>query len=658
MKALQRIGCVAALVIVLPQAGISQIDTLPFEQYELGDILIRDTYEPAGLLAGSREWQPDSLTLANAQAGNLSDIFREMPSVAAKRYAPGGLATPTMRGTGAGHTQVYWDGIPLNSPMLGQQDLSLGAGSLFDGVSVRYGGNSLMLGSGGIGGAIDLTNEPGRLWSRTNKLTLREQAGAFASNSSNIDLGISSLHFQSKTGIYLNTARNNFPFRNPSLPGEPVQRLENAGFLQGGGKQEFMFRTRRSEAIARVWVLRSDRDVPPTMLTVNALEHQQDVALRTMASWRTEIKPYRSIILKGALLEERTDYTNQVAGISAPSGFRRWVGQADYADTYSLGRLRLKAAGLRWMYDRSWSQGFGEPQFQNTLSGFASGVYRIREVNSISALVREEWVDGKWSPLMGYLAGSVRATNRLRINASGARNYRFPTLNDRFWVPGGNPFLRPELSHSAELSMFYFRDKKYGDPAERKLKVEVACYYNRVRDWILWLPGTGAIWQPENVADVTAMGLELIANHEGRVGQLRYALRANYTLSSTRDGEGHQLIYTPQHIGSGRVAMQWRNWSVQYFQDLNGRRFTTKDNGNFLGAFTTADVSLGWEGGLSQGQESGPRYAQRTRKGSLHLQAGARNIFNAQYQTVAWRPMPGRAWYVRLDVTLSRTKWR
>ena len=34
--------------------------------------------------------------------------------------------------------------------------------------------------------------------------------------------------------------------------------------------------------------------------------------------------------------------------------------------------------------------------------------------------------------------------NKLTIRAQVARGYRVPTLNDRYWIPGGNPDVVPE----------------------------------------------------------------------------------------------------------------------------------------------------------------------------------------------------------------------
>jgi iron complex outermembrane receptor protein len=72
----------------------------------------------------------------------------------------GGTATPSLRGTGAGHTGLTWNGVNISHPMLGQSDLSLVPVGLIDDIQIFYGGASMPLSNGGIGGIINLETHP------------------------------------------------------------------------------------------------------------------------------------------------------------------------------------------------------------------------------------------------------------------------------------------------------------------------------------------------------------------------------------------------------------------------------------------------------------------------------------------------------------------
>jgi len=71
----------------------------------------------------------------------------------------GSIATSAIRGASAGHTVVVWNGLALQSPMLGLLDLSMLPSGLVDEVSIQYGGQSTLWGSGAIGGVIHLNNQ-------------------------------------------------------------------------------------------------------------------------------------------------------------------------------------------------------------------------------------------------------------------------------------------------------------------------------------------------------------------------------------------------------------------------------------------------------------------------------------------------------------------
>ena len=93
----------------------------------------------AGEISETKAVVIDSSVMANYRHRTLSDLVSENTTLYIKSYGPGGISTPSLRGTSAGHTQIAWNGINLNSPMLGQFDLSLVPAGLIDGIDVYMG---------------------------------------------------------------------------------------------------------------------------------------------------------------------------------------------------------------------------------------------------------------------------------------------------------------------------------------------------------------------------------------------------------------------------------------------------------------------------------------------------------------------------------------
>ena len=90
---------------------------------------------------------------------SLADLLSENSSIFIKSYGQGSLATASIRGAGASHTKVLWNGISLNNPMLGQTDFSLIPVFFIDRAEILKGGSSLISVGGALGGGILLHSD-------------------------------------------------------------------------------------------------------------------------------------------------------------------------------------------------------------------------------------------------------------------------------------------------------------------------------------------------------------------------------------------------------------------------------------------------------------------------------------------------------------------
>lgn len=72
----------------------------------------------------------------------------------------------------------------------------------------------------------------------------------------------------------------------------------------------------------------------------------------------------------------------------------------------------------------------------------------------------------------------------ITAKASITRNYRFPTLNDLYFLPGGNTDLKREsgFTYEAGLSFAVGKDNVY------TLSGSASWFDQHVNDWIIWLP--------------------------------------------------------------------------------------------------------------------------------------------------------------------------
>lgn len=117
---------------------------------------------------GVQQTKFDSLVLKENIALSMADILTFNSSIFVKNYGRATLSTVSFRGTSASHTQVTWNGMRINSPMLGMTDFSMIPSYFIDDASLFHGTSSVNMTGGGLGGLGETGNcacSSTRFWS-------------------------------------------------------------------------------------------------------------------------------------------------------------------------------------------------------------------------------------------------------------------------------------------------------------------------------------------------------------------------------------------------------------------------------------------------------------------------------------------------------------
>jgi iron complex outermembrane receptor protein len=178
----------------------------------------------------------DTLVLQMVKTQTISELLSSYTPVFIKSYGRGSTATASFRGTASSHTQVYWNGMRLNSPMRGDVDFSLFPVYFIDGLSLQHGGSSLQSGSGALGGSVLIENKPD--WNDRLSLRYVQTIESFSTDKEYLNLGFGNGRLQFKTRVFSDRSKNDFPYYNYGvLPmHEDVQK--NAGYSKSGLLQE------------------------------------------------------------------------------------------------------------------------------------------------------------------------------------------------------------------------------------------------------------------------------------------------------------------------------------------------------------------------------------------------------------------------------------
>jgi iron complex outermembrane receptor protein len=191
----------------------------------------------------------DSLQMRESVNADLGTLLSEFTPIFVKSEGRGALSTVSFRGTATSHTDVLWNGISLQSPMLGQIDFSLIPAYLSDDVSIYAGASSIANTSGALGGSIAINNKPD--WNNKFSVKFIQALGSYTTINDYLQVKLGNKKLQSSTRLLYNYSKNDFEFVNKNIAdidpntGEyiyPTQKNTNADYLNYSLLQELYFR--------------------------------------------------------------------------------------------------------------------------------------------------------------------------------------------------------------------------------------------------------------------------------------------------------------------------------------------------------------------------------------------------------------------------------
>lgn len=632
---------------------------------------------------GVQKTRLDSVVLKENIALSMADVLTFNSSIFVKSYGRATLSTVSFRGTSPSHTQVTWNGIRVNNPMLGMTDFSMIPSYFIDDASLLHGTSSVNETGGGLGGSIKLSTQPAD--AEGFGLQYIQGIGSFKTFDEFLRLTYGDEHWQTSTRLVFSASPNEYSYRNHdkkenvydedmNIIGQyyPKEKNRSGSFKDFHLLQEVYYNTRKGQRFGlNAWYINSNRELP--MLTTDYgneadfENRQREETFRGILSWDLMRNNWK-IAAKGGYIHTQMayDYKRDAGnGIMTPmtrsrSKVNTFYGQAE--SEYYIGRKWLFTANL------SAHQHFVESRDKNIirqdgnqaivgyskgrteLSGAASAKWQPNERMGMSVVLREEMYGENWTPLIPafFIDGVISKRGNIVAKASVSRNFRFPTLNDLYFLPGGNPDLRRESGWTYDIGLSFATGKE----GIYSLSGSVNWFDSHVQDWILWLPTTKGFFSPRNVKDVHAYGLEWKGDFHVKLGK-NWLLALDGTLSwtpSINEGEpmspadqsvGKQLPYVPEWSSSITGRLSWKRWSLLYKWCYYSERFTMSSNDASL----TGKLPLYYMSNITIEKGISVKWAELSLKGAVN------NLFNEEYLSVLSRPMPGINFELFVSIT-------
>lgn len=588
----------------------------------------------------------DKEVIEEKKGVSLADLLQQNSSIFIKTYGQGSLATASIRGTGAGHARVYWNGIELNQPSLGQIDFSLLPVSFADEVELHMGNSSMVDGFGGLGGSIQLSNSAD--YNQKLKLDVQSSVGSFSDyrNFAKIALGTQRLSY--KASVLFNDIKNDFEFTNVSLPGSPKQKQRHAENNQKAVTQEVYLKLNSKDQLSfKGFYTITDRNIPGLMTNVSeSRENQVDRLLLAMLQWTRVGKKYMLDWRTGWAYSE-LDYNDGDKNLAARNYNSGQKNQLRFK-YYFTDKLKLITAAFA-DFDQAKTGGYGTRKHITKLALLAGVDWKINQHLEAELFIRPEMIRDSVIPFLPSLAVQYQPflKHRFYLNATWAKNYHFPSLNDLYWTPGGNPNLKAESGWNSE---FTIRKQRNNSTAAFQYDIDVTGFYGEIENWILWAPSNKGYWEATNLRSVLHKGIETETGLGYKWNKWTTGLNLSYSYveSTNKSSElsedeavGKQLIYVPYHKVQYEASVKRKGYKLVVGYRYTGKRFITTDNSRYLPANDLVDIRFNKFFELKKGHR-------------FFVQAEVANLFEKKYMSLPWRAMAGRSYRLTVRYTLKR----
>ena len=615
----------------------------------------QDTLSVARVTASSRPSSAlqsaplESIDNSDFQRLGMNDLWeavRGFSGVSIKDYGGiGGVKTVSVRGLGAQHTGVSYDGVAVSDLQSGQIDI--GRFSL-DNVELV----TLSIGQG------DNIFQTARMFSSAAALEIRTLKPRFDGKSTNISAGLEA---------------GSFKTWNPSLRLEQKfsdgwSMSASADYLSSDGTYPFDF---QNGSVTET-LTRDNSDVSRLRGELNLygrVGSRGELSVKTNYLWSERGLP-GAVILYNPTANERLWDRNFFGVASYSTSFdERWSLKANLRYNYAWNRYYDESEQYAKGYeDDHYLQceyygsvatqlrvsdelrfTLAEDLFYTTLDSDIPECAYPRRLTSMTALAgqwrserlsvtasllataaSESVSSGEPSPNQLHLSPSASLSYKLlcdknlRVRASYRDGFRMPSFNDLYYSRVGSRDLKPERAHQFNLGLTWAEG----------FTASIDGFFNHVNDKIATIP-TMFIWKTLNIGEVNIWGLD--ANVAGEVslgGPHRLSMSAGYSWHRADE----VIPYFAEHSGS--ATLSWINpWvNVSYVLNAVGDRYALPEEveRNLVEGYFDHSVSLGHDFTL-------PRF-------KISLRGEVLNIGDINYCVIKNYPMPGRNYRLTLKI--------
>lgn len=600
--------------------------------------------------------------LTTLNASNVADVAKHFAGVTVKDYGGiGGLKTVSIRGLGALHTGVNYDGMMMSDVQSGQIDLSRFSVENIAEVTLSNGQPNNLLQPARFfvsSGVLSFsTKMPEYNVNHTFTGNISAKAGSFGMYNPLIYI-CKSISPRWAISLSANglTANGEYKFvSNLNRQGENLVEKTRINSDVHSIRTELnsTYHLNSFEYITlKINQYYSERGLPgaDTYYISYATDRLSDQNYLAQVQYQNRQNCYFQYQFAGKINKASMLFTEESPNYPADINHTR-------TDNYAQNEYYLTSAfqtyfsefftvsgSFDWWYNNLFSHSnisFRQNAAPTRRSGLANLAARYItnnltfSANILYTLTRETNRNGSAAPNRDKLSPTICLSYKpldnkeIRIRAFYKNIFRLPTFNDLYYHDFGYANLLPETTNQFNVGITYYET---AIPFFSSVECTVDGYYNRVTDKISIIYGM-PFSTVRNIGRVDIKGCDVSMKSSKKLSsKSNINVSANYTYQLaqdyTADTDTYQDIipYTPIHSGSGSISFEQKNWEYGYNCLFSGKRYTGQNSNkqNLLKPYSDHSLFV--------------RYIYK----KISLTAEALNLTNKNYEIVQFYPMPGR----------------
>jgi len=531
-------------------------------------------------------------------------LFRRVPGSILRSY--GGLAgnaSLALDGGTANQVKVVIEGIDLTNPQNGETDLSQLPGTMANRLALAP-LPGVLYGSGAVDGVLQLS-------SREEPTHLRYSQGSWGLEQWEAKGHLTRSKWQGDLQGGIEAYEGNYPYE---WHGVRKHRSNNQFTRNFGALKVSYYPTSRQLINGFLFYSQQDRGVSGPIQAESSTARRRDQLMGASVRFsRLFPNGFQELLLTSRWSTENyrqpeyrinSDHTIKVETIRY------------HLENRFLPRLKsLLLSEGKWESIRSTDVG---THYRKTLAAVLGIDYTPNKWITLNPTTRWERAWELYQIITYNIRISANLNQKTNLDLNGGTSFRYPTFNDLYWRPGGNPTLKPEETTTQSLDL-----QRLFKGGSSHLTLTNKFSTNLIR----WMPDSTGWWQAQNDARTQRFSATYHVDYQ----RDHFRTEGSITFLKSHNLITHKpLRYTPRFIATGSVEFTVNPFTLNMNLVAVSKRTALYDYPNNITLSPYVLVALG----LSYSTDRFP---------NLTLSLTVDNLLDQAYQATHGYPEPGRS---------------